>query len=158
MASREAEVRVHVTARLELAADELRMLPAAFVGAYGSLWEASLRHPQGTLASDYREMVVAPRVKTSRTSTGQSVTRGLARPERKKGGSPEVVRNLRMLREKARIDRKLRKVTREIEDVLAGGRGLGEVMRCPKCQRFADEGWRFCPYEGAALMVVEEEK
>jgi hypothetical protein len=145
-------------ARVALAADELRMLPGAFVDAYGALWGASLRHPQGTLASDYRETVVAPRVKRARTSTGQTETRGLAKGSRKSGRSVDPVVSLRYLREKARIDRKLRKITREIEAVLSGGRGLTVVKRCPKCQRFGDEEWTFCPREGAMLMVVEEEK
>jgi len=144
--------------RVALAADELRMLPGAFVDAYGALWGASLRHPQGTLASDYRETVVAPRVKRARTSTGQTETRGLAKGSRKSGRSVDPVVSLRYLREKARIDRKLRKITREIEAVLSGGRGLTVVKRCPKCQRFGDEEWVFCPREGAMLMVVEEEK
>jgi len=144
--------------RVALAADELRMLPQSFVDAYGALWGASLRHPQGTLGPDERDMVVAPRVKTSRTSTGQSVTRGVAKPEKRRGRSVDPVVSLRYLREKARIDRKLRKITREIEAVLSGGRGLTVVKRCPKCQRFGDEEWVFCPREGAMLMVVEEEK
>jgi hypothetical protein len=145
-------------ARLTLVADELRMLPQSFVDAYGALWGASLRHPQGTLGPDERDMVVAPRVKRARTSTGQTETRGVAKAEKRRGRSVDPVLSLRYLREKARIDRKLRKITREIEAVLSGGRGLTVVKRCPKCQRFGDEEWVFCPREGAMLMVVEEEK
>lgn len=156
MASREVEVDIRiVTGRLALASDEARMLPASFVDAYGALWEASLRHPQGTLAPDYRETVVAPRVKGPRTSTGQTETRGVAKRERKSGRSVDPVLSHRLLRAKARVDRKLRKLTREIMDVLEGGTLKAEVKRCPKCQRWGEEEWVFCPREGAMLMVVE---
>ena len=138
------------------AADELRMLPEAFVAAYQELWEAGLRHPAGTLGADTRGVLGVPRVKTSRTSTGQSVTRGLAKPEKRRGHSPEYVRNERWLRVRGRIDRQLRKLARQIRDELEGRGQEVSPRRCPKCRRFAESEWGYCPWDGQAYSDAEE--
>jgi hypothetical protein len=138
--------------RVAWAADELRMMPAVFVDAYGALWEASLRHPQGSLGGPGGDIRVVPRVNTARTSSGQSLTRRGAHPEGKSGGSErDIVVSERMLREKGRVDRKLRKLAREVEGVLRGETKKTSGGRCWGCGRMTEGEWRYCPWDGVKV-------
>jgi len=51
---------------------------------------------------------------------------------------------------KARVDRKLRALAREIEAELAGG-SKGDVRKCTRCGRFGEDNWNWCPWDGAAM-------
>lgn len=71
---------------------------------------------------------------------------------RKFGGSRDLVRDEASLEFRRRIDRKLRKLGREMLVWLEGTRGKTTYRRCGgrKCGAFADEEWNYCPKCGAA--------
>ena len=139
--------------RLALAADELRMMPDTFVDAYGALWEAALVHPESSRGNSDANIRVAPRVRRARTSTGQTETRGPAKRGKGGGSGKDVVKNEAALAAKQRIDRKLRKLTREMSLFLSSSEEERPVPRkCIRCKKYGEDEWAYCPYDGAAMM------
>lgn len=141
--------------RVEMAGSDVRMMPDAFVDAYGQLWEAGLRAPGSSVRPLSDDVRIAPRVRLVRTSSGQIETRGLARGSRKTGASPQMIGSERALALKARIDRKLRKISRDILASLASGRDEKLVRRCTMCKKFGEDNWAWCPYDGKAMENVD---
>lgn len=143
-----AEGRNEGQVRLALMADELRMMPMALVEAYGALCVGALSDGmEGRgLAGDLR---VKPKTTRVRTSTSQKETRGLpsrAKPPAPRGGAD--VRSVRLMAAKSRVDRKLRALAREIELELEGGK-KGDVRKCTRCGKYAEDTWSYCPWDGA---------
>lgn len=136
--------------RLAMMSDELRMMPEVLVDAYAALCAEALR--DGT---EGRREDSSPRVKGKplgwRISSNQTETRAGAKTSGKKGpvGGPEI-KSRRMFVLKEKIDRKLRKLAREIESRMAGG--TGEMSRkCSRCGKYGEPDWIWCPWDGAAM-------
>lgn len=145
-----------------------RYLPPRFLAAYEVLIFRGIVLSQGSLRGGrgYDESVL--------TSSGRR-TGGLGAPrsgepelrlvadQAKKRGSSEgaVIRDEEAVEMRRRIDRKLRRMTREIVLYLelAGtgkdGRKNLETRRCSGkgCKKFADEEWKFCPSCGSEIVV-----
>jgi hypothetical protein len=143
--------------RAVLLSDEARMLPAVLLGAYSRLWAAALRQPGSTVGPDTRGMYGRHRVKGPRTSTGQSEAMSGTGAKRavnvSQGG---VVKSERWLALKGRVDRKLRKVAREIMEEMQGGTGrLKTVRRCVGCKKYGESDWSWCPFDGKRMEEVE---
>lgn len=143
-----AEGRNEGQVRLALMSDETRMLPGALVDAYGTLCVGALS--DGMEGNGIvRDLRAKPKTTRSRTSTGQTETRGLAKASKSpvpRGGAD--VRSIRLMAAKSRVDRKLRSIAREIEKELEGG-GKGDVRKCTRCGKFAEDTWNYCPWDGA---------
>lgn len=143
-----AEGRNEGQVRLALMADELRMMPMPLVEAYGALCVGALSDGmEGRgIVTDLR---AKPKTVRSRTSSGQKETRGLAKVSKSpvpRGGAD--VRSVRLMAAKARVDRKLRALAREIENELEGGK-KGDVRKCTRCGKYAEDTWTYCPWDGA---------
>lgn len=143
-----AEGRNEGRVRLALMSDETRMLPAALVDAYGTLCVGALSDGmEGRgIVTDLR---AKPKTTRSRTSSSQVETRGLAKMAKSpvpRGGAD--VKSSRLMAVKARVDRKLRGLAREIEKELEGG-GKGDVRKCTRCGKYAEDTWNYCPWDGA---------
>lgn len=133
--------------RLRLMADELRMMPEALVDAYGALCVEALK--DGTEGGRGEDVRVPPRGRPWRTTTGQTETRGLAKASSKKGprGGPSV-KSTRLLALKSSVDRKLRKIAREIErDMMRVAKE--PPRKCTRCGKYAEDTWNWCPFDGA---------
>jgi hypothetical protein len=159
--------------RLESSDDGGRVLPVTFVRAYRLICEAALRQPGSTLGPDTRGLYGSPRVVGPRTSSGRPSVmlegRAGAKPEKRRGGSGSgVLRSERWLAVKGRVDRKLRKLAREmdqeisLEDAVRSGSSsdsekekLNRVVKCGRCKQFGESDWKWCPYDGHQMMEVE---
>lgn len=135
--------------RVTLMSDELRMMPEILVDAYGAL--VSMCLTDGTEGTKVQDLRVPPRVRGWRTSSGQTETRGGAKASGKKGGAGgPTVKSARIMALKTSIDRKLRKIAREIENRMAGG--IAETPRkCTRCGKYGEDTWIWCPWDGAAM-------
>jgi hypothetical protein len=126
----------------------LRALPGDFIFLYEQLF-ARCFSASGGGASGEVGVVGARRV--TRVSTSQTETRGPAK-RGFKGQPSDVLRDVRALAFKARIDRDLRKLSRRMRNWIeegGSGKAHNSVRRCTRCRKYADELWSFCPFDGA---------
>lgn len=132
-----------------------RQLPDGFRENYLALCLKALARPVTGYRSDG---VVSSTPTRVRTSTGQTETRGGAKPGKKLAGAStkNPAGNDGAMAYKARVDRKLRKLAREMRVWLNDDRAAKQsVRRCTRCGRFGDEDWSFCPYDGAMVQEVD---
>jgi hypothetical protein len=145
-----------VIAGVELEREFTRVLPSGFVTAYLALHLKALGISQSSGASDVG--VAQAKASGPRTSTSQTETRGGAKPGKKLAGAAgkQVIKNAAALAHKAKVDRKLRSITREVwvwmrEDTTA----RSSVRRCTRCKKYGEDTWSFCPYDGQAMEEVD---
>lgn len=145
--------------------DDLRRLVGErFANALEGVWVASLRYLRSTLTGAGDGMHVRVGRDGFRRATGLT-DRGLVmRGAGRSGGvvnSGGLVVDEAALAFKSEIDRKLRKVTREMERWLerrSSNReenGLRNVRKCVRCRRYGEEKWSFCPWDGAEMRGLQ---
>ena len=140
---------------LALMSDELRMMPDVLVDAYAALCAEALS--DGTEGMRGEDVRVPPRLRPWRTSSSQTEVRGLAKAGGKKGprGGPSI-KNAKLLALKSSVDRKLRKIARQIQTDLAGGLS-SPPRKCSRCGRFGEDNWNWCPWDGAAMQSEDRQ-
>jgi len=143
--------RENAKVKLTFLSDELRMMPAVWVEAYGALIAGALSDGlEGRRVSD--NPPVKPKVVRVRTKTSQVETRGLAsRAKPSRPPSSGGVRSERLLALKSRIDRRLRVLAREIRNEIEGRENVNVVRRCTKCKKYGEDTWAWCPYDGSPM-------
>jgi hypothetical protein len=144
-----------------VAAEVLLLLPADFLDQYEALfleaWKAPGMGEVGGVRRDPDAAVAPGKGVKWRVTSGQTETRGGATG--KGGGGPASglsPRNLRAQGTKEWVDRKLRKLARDIRTRMSDDEGPG-VRRCtgPRCRKLAEDTWNWCPFCGAPTEDVE---
>lgn len=148
----------------EGAGDLRRLVGERFASAIEAIWEASLRQLRSTVPGGNGGLSVRVGRRGIRPRTGtldQSLRmRGAAGSVGGTGGrglgaeDGGVIRDEIALAFKARVERKIRQLTREMESWLASRSSVREenvVRRCEKCRRFVEAGWKFCPLDGSEV-------
>jgi hypothetical protein len=152
----DAGVGMGPTARVVTTRDDgdlLRMLPPVFLGSYEELVLRCFPVLRGEVEKDPNSAVAEGRALRVRTSTGQTETRSGAHNARRSGLSQrDPLGSERAIRLRARIDRKLRALAREIN---AAGERRDQLRRCTRCRKFADTDWLYCPRDGAPTEQVD---
>jgi hypothetical protein len=135
----------------------VRLLPAGFSGAYEELVLRCFPVLRGDPAKDPESVVAPGRAVRTRTSTGQTETRSGAHNARRSGlNTRDPLGSERALRLRARVDRKLRALGREMQTYLdAGNERRDQLRRCTRCRTFADTDWLYCPRDGAPTEQVD---
>lgn len=129
------------------------LLPPDLVENYRSLAGRALSLPGGVYVGDAIEKASGRAV--TRISSGQTETRGPAKGSRKSGGSKDFIRDERAFAFKGKMDRKLRKLAREIRAWLNdSGETRYDVRRCSVCRQFGDPEWLYCPKDGKPMESV----
>lgn len=137
-----------------------RLVGERFANALEGVWEASLRQLRSTVPGGNGGLGIRVGRDGFRRRTGtldQSLRmRGVSSLGGGGGTGVEnggVIRDEEALRFKSEVERKIRKLTREMEKWLANrSSSRTEVMRkCVRCKRFADEKWVFCPWDGGRV-------
>lgn len=143
-----------------VAAEVLLLLPSEFLDLYEELYLRVWGAPgmSGLHVGDpnaEKPTAVKWRVKSS-----QVETRGAAN---KKGGGSTAkglgVKDARAQATKEWVDRKLRKLGRELRMRMSSDdAGMSAMRRCTgaRCRRLADSEWNYCPACGAPTENVEE--
>ena len=142
--------------------DDLRRLVGErFATALEGVWLASLRYLRATVPGDGGGGYGAVGIAVVKPANGLT-DRALRMPGAKRSGRGVdrggLVVDEGALAFKAEVERKLRKVTREMESWLeqrssSEKRNMREVVKkCVKCRRFAEENWKFCPYDGEKVV------
>lgn len=149
----EKKTRVSLDVRYEV----LALLPEGFLHGYEQLW---VRMSSGRVRErDDPNAAVAsvPSGAKIRMNSGERDARGSARAGGKRAGvsARNVIADVRAAALKARVDRALRKLGRDMREYLdKGGNGKASVRRCTRCRGWAEDNWAFCPRDGAATEEV----
>jgi hypothetical protein len=135
----------------------IRLLPGGFSGAYEELVLRCFPVLRGEGARDPESVVAPSRAVRTRVSTGQTETRGGAHNARRSGlNTRDPLGSERAIRLRARVDRKLRALAREMQAYLdAGNERRDQLRRCTRCRTFADTDWLYCPRDGAPTEQVD---
>lgn len=131
----------------------IRSLPSSFVGEYEDLLLRCFPVLRGASDRDPDAAVAAGKPVRARTSTRQTETRGGAHNARRSGlNTRDPLGSERAIRLRARVDRKLRALAREMA---SDGQRRDQLRRCTRCRTFADAEWNFCPRDGAPTEQVD---
>lgn len=134
--------------------DAVRALPSDFLSVYLLLFERGLRTGSSGV-SDAAEVGVSSASRVTRLSTNHTSTRGGSKGSRKTGKSQVPIRDERAIAYRARVDRKIRAITREMKIYL--GPSVGEVerpRRCSVCKKYGEPSWLYCPRDGKVMEEV----
>lgn len=142
-----------------------RYLPKGFLFCYEILIQRGVAVPgsmRGGRGYDETPIVGAGRpvggLGTARSGVAEK--RLAAAPARKSGGSGKaVIRDEAAVAYRASVDRRLRKLAREMTTWLEeGARGKKTFRKCTgrRCGQFAEDGWNFCPTCGSATEEYEK--
>jgi hypothetical protein len=175
----EDEVRVRLAEMLgsagvpssQISLQVLYLLPPDFVDAYQALFHKALKGADvGGVGGDGREALEKASGRR-KAKTAEGKTLGQMRGAR--GGRAHkrawTVADEQALGKKQLIDKKLRKLAREIRGLLAAemgeklevdGLGLGEdkIARCSgkRCGKFVEGSWKYCPFCGTRRRAEKE--
>lgn len=134
-----------------------RLTPAAFLEAYELLYVEA--YGSGAIFQDDNAIHGAGKAQRGRTKSDAVETRGGAVQKKKLSASQKnVIKSQRAFNEKTKIDKRLRKIGKEIFDWLNKEAVKGEsfYMRCSKCKKHAEDEWAWCPRCGNKTEKVEK--
>lgn len=154
-----------------------QMLPEAFSAAYEALFVGTFRdgdvdgggseghsaHPMSGRSMEVGRSDGSGAVRM-RTSSGQVDTVGtkVKSGSGRSGGGKDTrktsnqLRNERLLHEKGKIDKRLRRMAKEIEAILIGGLHAESQRRCTgRCARLGQTDWKFCPNCGGPMQEMD---
>ena len=117
-----------------------RLTPAAFCEAYELLWVET--YGSGAIVQDENHIHGSGKAKRGRTSSDQVETRGGAVQKKKLSASQKnVIKSQRAFNEKTKIDKRLRKMGKEILEYLnkEAANKVNFYVRCSKCKKHAED-------------------
>lgn len=128
----------------------VRALPSGFVETYYLVFERGL----AVTSSGPRESVgKASASRVTRLSTSQTETRGGSKGSRKSGGSRVPIRSFGAVAFRAKIDRKLRAINREMRAYLRED-SIERPRRCTVCKAYGEPSWLYCPRDGKPMEEI----
>lgn len=110
-----------------------------FIQAYGSDPAISSGDPV------VKPGIGKPQVRVS-TNRDQGIGGAASGGGKRPGASTRnIIKDRRAYEMKIKVDRRLRRLSKEIFDFLAGAETMREVNVCSRCARIGEDDWRFCP-------------
>jgi hypothetical protein len=134
-----------------------RLTPAAFLEAYQLLHDET--YGTGAIFQDENAIHGAGKAQRGRTKSDAVETRGGAVQKKKLSASQKnIIKSQRAFNMKTKIDKRLRKMGKEIFDYLnkEAASKVDFYMRCSKCKKHAEDEWQFCPRCGATTERVNK--
>lgn len=123
-----------------------KLTPAPFLDAYQLLHDEV--YGTGAVFQDDNAIHGLGKAHRGRTSSDQVETRGGAVQKKKLSASQKnVIKSQRAFNEKTKIDKRLRKIGKEIYDFINKERAIAHdwYVRCSKCKKHMDDEWLYCP-------------
>lgn len=127
-----------------------RLTPQAFLEAYELLYVET--YGSGAIVQDDNHIHGSGKAQRGRVKSSDIETRGGAVQKKKLSASQKnVIKSQRAFNEKTKIDKRLRKMGKEIYEYLnkEAKSPVEWWMRCSKCKKHAEDDFRFCPRCGA---------
>lgn len=126
-----------------------RLTPTAFLEAYELLYVET--YGSGAIVQDDNHIHGTGKAQRGRTKSSDVETRGGAVQKKKLSASQKnVIKSQRAFNEKTKIDKRLRKMGKEIFEWLNKEQTepVHYWVRCSKCKKHAEDGYAFCPWCG----------
>lgn len=126
-----------------------RLTPAPFLEAYQLLFMET--YGSGAIFQDDTQIHGTGKAQRGRTKSSDIETRGGAVQKKKLSASQKnVIKSQRAFNEKTRIDKRLRKMGKEIYDWInkENLKPTEYWTRCSKCKKHTEDDWQFCPRDG----------
>jgi hypothetical protein len=127
-----------------------RLTPQAFLEAYELLYVET--YGSGAIVQDDNHIHGTGKAQRGRVKSTDIETRGGAVQKKKLSASQKnVIKSQRAFNEKTKIDKRLRRMGKEIYEYLnkEAKSPVDWWMRCSKCKKHAEDDFRFCPRCGA---------
>lgn len=134
-----------------------RLTPQAFLEAYELLYVET--YGSGAIVQDDNHIHGTGKAQRGRTKSSEVETRGGAVQKKKLSASQKnVIKSQRAFNEKTKIDKRLRKMGKEIFEYLnkEANNKVDFYMRCSKCKKHAEDEWQFCPRCGASTERINK--
>lgn len=134
-----------------------RLTPAPFLEAYELLYVET--YGSGAIVQDDTHIHGTGKAQRGRVKSTDVETRGGAVQKKKLSASQKnVIKSQRAFNEKTKIDKRLRKMGKEIFEYLNKeySNPTDWYMRCSKCKKHAEDEWTFCPRDGAPTERVNK--
>lgn len=134
-----------------------RLTPQAFLEAYELLYVET--YGSGAIVQDDTHIHGTGKAQRGRTKSSDVETRGGAVQKKKLSASQKnVIKSQRAFNEKTKIDKRLRKMGKEILEYLnkEATKKVDFYMRCSKCKKHAEDEWQFCPRCGATTERINK--
>ena len=134
-----------------------RLTPAPFLEAYHLLHDEV--YGTGAIFQDENAIHGAGKAQRGRIKSDAVETRGGAVQKKKLSASQKnVIKSQRAFNEKTKIDKRLRKIGKEIYDWLNKEKASAPEFwtRCSKCKKHTEDDWGFCPRDGAPTERVNK--
>lgn len=142
----------------ELEREVWERMPERFRFLYELLWLRAFGRSVGGAAGSTDGNTVSGTKRVTRTSTGQTETRGGAHAGKRLAGASEktVVSNDRALEQLRKIDRRLRTLAKDMAVFLGAKEHMAmTVRRCSSCKRFGEAEWLYCPWDARPMEEVD---
>lgn len=126
-----------------------RLTPAPFLEAYQLLHDET--YGTGAIFQDDSVIHGTGKAQRGRIRSDAVETRGGAVQKKKLSASQKnVIKSQRAFNEKTKIDKRLRKIGKEIYDWLnkENQKPTEYWTRCSKCKKHTEDDWQFCPRDG----------
>lgn len=134
-----------------------RLTPSAFLEAYELLYVEA--YGSGAIFQDDNAIHGAGKAQRGRIKSSDVETRGGAVQKKKLATSQKnVIKSQRAFNEKTKVDKRLRRLGKEIYAYLNNDWPQDFYTRCSKCKKHTDDDYRFCPRCGAPTEQVTKEK
>ena len=161
---RDSGVRRRVVLDGDASSAILRFLPDSFVLFYSGLVDRSYGERRLDASGSMAPPTGSPRVKAKKSS-GRTNSGSVERTLVATGGSGKEKNRSEIgfkdedsVDYRKKIDRRLRRIAREIEEFLAGGNGeslkSGKRKCGGRCRKIGDPEWLFCPRCGGPMIEV----
>lgn len=134
-----------------------RLTPSTFLEAYELLYVET--YGSGAIVQDDTHIHGTGKAQRGRIKSDAVETRGGAVQKKKLSASQKnVIKSQRAFNEKTKIDKRLRKIGKEIFDYLNKEQAKQATfyMRCSKCKKHAEDEWLWCPRCGSQTEKVEK--
>lgn len=137
------------TTKREVILEYESLMPDNIRHAYGYLYSL-VYGSSGSFAGDPNAEKIVP--KEWFTKSDQQQTRGVAKQGSRKYSSSvkTIIKNERALDLKRKVDKRLRKLAKDIYVELEGGE-IEEQVKCWSCHKLAQREWKYCPRCGDSL-------
>ena len=126
-----------------------RLTPAPFLDAYQLLHDET--YGSGAIFQDDTQIHGSGKAHRGRIRSDDVETRGGAVQKKKLSASQKnVIKSQRAFNEKTKIDKRLRKMGKEIYDWInkEQTKPTDYWTRCSKCKKHTEDDWQFCPRDG----------
>lgn len=127
-------------------------LPKDFINAYESLLSIALE--TGERKGESIDIAGTGKGTGAQVKSEAKDVRSVHRKAPSAGSSKAIIRDEAALRFRSGIDRKLRKLTREMRNYLGGDWKNKVTRKCSGCNKFGDGDWNHCPYCGKPMYDV----